>query len=289
MKKEVSVSMTPTAEMWYRLSKNKAAMFGLTVIIIIVFFAVFADVIADFETQALQTNPGNRLLRPSLEHPFGTDDMGRDLFARVIHGARYSLIFGIVCTLAAIIIGGIFGACAAYFGGKSDTVITFCADAINCIPSMLLSLSLMAVLGPGLVNLIIAITVGGIPIFTRVIRAIVLSIVQQEYIEAARACGVSDLRIIFIHVLPNAVGLIIVNFTMNVAGRIMAAAALSFIGMGIQPPNPEWGAMLTDALRFLRTDPHVVIFPGLAIVITALSFNLMGDGLSEALDPSMKE
>jgi len=282
-------SLSPSAEIWQRLKKNKAAMVGLAVILIIVFFAIFADVIADYDTKVIRTHPAIRLQGPSLSHPFGTDDMGRDLFARVIHGARYSLTFGIGCTLAAILIGGTFGAIAAYFSGKIDTIIIFCADAISCIPSTLLSLSLLAMLGPGLVNMIIAITVGGIPIFTRIVRSIVLSIVQQEYIEAARASGVSNARIIFVHVLPNAMGLIIVNFTMNVAGRIMAASALSFIGFGIQPPAPEWGVMLTDALRFLRTSPHIVLFPGLAIIITSLSFNLLGDGLSEALDPRMKD
>lgn len=280
---------TLLAETWQRLSKNKAAMAGLIFVIIITLLALFADVVADYGTKVIQTHPLERLQRPSLQHPFGTDDMGRDLFARVVHGARYSLAFGIVCTLAAMAIGGALGAAAAFFGGAVEAVIMFIADTISCIPGTLLSLSLMAVLGPGLKNLMIAITFGGIPIFTRIIRSIVLGIVRQEYIEAARAAGVSNLRTIFLHVLPNAIGLIIVNFTMNVAGRIMAASALSYIGMGIQPPAPEWGAMLTDALKFLRTDPHVVIFPGMAIVITALSFNLLGDGLSEALDPRLRD
>ena len=154
---------------------------------------------------------------------------------------------------------------------------------------MLLSLSLVAVLGTGFVNLIIAITVTAIPSYARIVRSIVLGIVRQEYIEAARAIGVSSARTIFAHVLPNAIGLIIVNVTMNIAGLIMSAAGLSFIGMGIQPPSPEWGAMLNDAMDYMRSYPHLVIFPGLAIMLTALSFNLLGDGLSEALDPRMKD
>ena len=162
-------------------------------------------------------------------------------------------------------------------------------DAVICIPNTLLSLSLVAVLGLGFRNLMIAITVSSIPSFARIIRSIVLSVVGQEYIEAARAIGVSSARTIFVHVLPNAIGLIIVNAAMNVSGLIMSAAGLSFIGMGIQPPAPEWGAMLSDSLKYMRTYPHIVIFPGLAIVLTALSFNLLGDGLSEALDPRMKE
>ena len=215
--------------------------------------------------------------------------MGRDLFLRVIYGARYSLTFGIVCTLFSLIFGAVLGASAAFFGGRVDSAITFVLDAVICIPNTLLSLSLVAVLGLGFRNLMIAITVSSIPSFARIIRSIVLSVVGQEYIEAARAIGVSSARTIFVHVLPNAIGLIIVNAAMNVSGLIMSAAGLSFIGMGIQPPAPEWGAMLSDSLKYMRTYPHIVIFPGLAIVLTALSFNLLGDGLSEALDPRMKE
>jgi len=278
----------PWKDMWFRLRRNKAAMGGLGFIVLIILLAIFADFIADYST-VIDTFPDERLQPPSLQHIFGTDAAGRDLFHRVIHGARYSLTFGIVCTLAAILLGTIFGAAAAYFGGKTDTIITFIADAIICIPAILLSLSLVAILGAGFTNLMIAITVSAVPGFTRIIRAIVLGIVKMDYIEAARAIGVSNFRIIFVHMLPNAIGLIIVNATMNVAGLIMAAAGLSFIGMGIQPPAPEWGAMLTGALTHLRTFPHIVIFPGMAIVLTSLSFNLLGDGLSEALDPRMKD
>lgn len=278
----------PWKDMWYRLRRNKAAMAGLGFIIIVLLLAIFANVIADYET-VIDTHPARRLQTPSAQHIFGTDAAGRDLFHRVIHGARFSLTFGIVCTFAAMLLGTAFGAVAAFFGGKTDTIITFVADAIICIPAILLSLSLVAILGAGFTNLMIAITISGVPGFTRIIRGIVLGIVKMDYIEAARAVGVSSPRIIFVHMLPNAIGLIIVNATMNVAGMIMAAAGLSFIGMGIQPPAPEWGAMLTGALTHLRTFPHIVIFPGLAIVLTALSFNLLGDGLSEALDPRMKD
>lgn len=256
---------------------------------VITLFALFADVIADYETQVILTDPTAILQTPSMEHFFGTDAAGRDLFFRIVHGARYSLTFGVVCTAVSILIGALLGASAAFFGGKIDTVITFITDAVICIPPTLLALCLVSVLGLGLTNLIIAITIGAIPGFTRIIRSIVLGIVRQEYIEAARAIGVSPLRTIFVHTLPNAIGLIIVNATMNVAGLIMSAAALSFIGMGIQPPNPEWGSMLNDALQYMRMYPHMVIFPGLAIVLTSLSFNLLGDGLSEALDPRMKD
>lgn len=281
--------LTPGQDVWRRLRRNKAAMFGLAVIVVIVLVAIFADVIADYDTQVIGTNPDQRLLSPCAEHLFGTDAAGRDILARVAHGARYSLSFGLLCAVLALILGAALGASAAFFGGKVDLVITFIIDAVTCIPAMLLSLSLVAVLGTGFVNLIIAITVTAIPSYARIVRSIVLGIVRQEYIEAARAIGVSSARTIFAHVLPNAIGLIIVNVTMNIAGLIMSAAGLSFIGMGIQPPSPEWGAMLNDAMDYMRSYPHLVIFPGLAIMLTALSFNLLGDGLSEALDPRMKD
>ena len=182
-----------------------------------------------------------------------------------------------------------FGATAAFFGGKVDALITFVADAVICLPSTLLSLCLVSVLGPGLRNLMIAIIISYTPSFVRIVRSIVLGITNQEYIEAAKAIGVPSLRNIFVHVLPNAVGMIIINATMNISSLILSAASLSFIGMGIQPPAPEWGAMLNDSLTYLRSYPHIVLFPGLAILLTSLSFNLLGDGLSEALDPRMKD
>ncbi len=280
--------LPPMADMWYRLRRNKAAMFGLGMIVLLILTALAGMVFIDEQT-VYATHPDERLLSPGAGHIFGTDDMGRDLFIRVVYGARYSLTFGIVCTLLSLVCGAVLGASAAFFGGKVDSVITFVLDAVICIPNTLLSLSLVAVLGLGFRNLIIAITISSIPSFARIIRSIVLGVVGQEYIEAARAIGVSSARTIFIHVLPNAIGLIIVNAAMNVSGLIMSAAGLSFIGMGIQPPDPEWGAMLSDSLKYMRTCPHIVIFPGLAIVLTALSFNLLGDGLSEALDPRMKE
>jgi len=280
--------ISPAADMWFRLCRNKAAMFGMVVIILLVLAATITEFIVDY-SDVISTNPDARLLSPSAEYPFGTDDMGRDILLRVFYGARYSLAFGIICTLLSLFFGAILGAVAAFFGGVTDTVITFIIDAVMCIPGMLLSLSLVAVLGVGFRNLIIAITISSIPSFARIVRSIVLGIVGQEYMEAARAVGVSSTRAIFVHALPNAIGLIIVNAAMNVSGLIMSAAGLSFIGMGIQPPDPEWGAMLSGALKYMRTYPHIVIFPGMAIVLTALSFNLLGDGLSEAMDPRMKE
>lgn len=276
------------ADVWYMLRRNKGAMFGLVFICIIVLLALFADVIADYSL-VTETNPAERLQTPSLQHIFGTDAAGRDLFFRIVHGARYSLAFGIVCTFFSVLAGAVFGAAAAFFGGKIDALITFVADAVICLPSTLLSLCLVSVLGPGLENLMIAIVISYTPSFVRIVRSIVLGVTNQEYIEAAKAIGVPPLRNIFVHVLPNAMGLIIINATMNISTLILSAASLSFIGMGIQPPAPEWGAMLNDSLTYLRSYPHIVLFPGLTILLTSLSFNLLGDGLSEALDPRMKD
>lgn len=277
------------ADVWYRLRRNRTAMFGLIVLVIIFLFAIFADVIADYDSQVLEQYPEIRLQLPSWEHPFGTDSFGRDLFARIIHGARYSLSFGFICTFISLIGGGILGAASAFFGGRVDDVIMRILDAFMCIPGLLLALALVSALGPGLTNMMIAISISSIPPYARIVRSAVLTVVQQEYIEAARASGVGTFRTIVLHVLPNAVGTIIVNATMSIAGLILAAAGLSFIGMGIQPPAPEWGAMLSESTTYMRRFPHIVIFPGLAILITALSFNLLGDGLAEALDPRMRD
>lgn len=276
-------------DFWRRFRRNKTALLGLIVILILTLLAIFADVIADYQTMAIEQHPEIRFQGPSLEHLLGTDAFGRDLFARVIHGARYSLCFALVCTTAGILGGCLIGAFSAYLGGKWDTIIMRVLDAIMCIPGTLLTLSMVSALGLGMKSLIIALSVTSIPSFARIMRSVVLNIVQQEYIEAAKACGIGDIRIIIGHVLPNAVGMIIINATMNIASMILSASGLSYIGMGIQPPAPEWGAMLNESMNYMRMYPNLVIIPGLAIVITALSFNLLGDGLSEALDPRLKD
>lgn len=273
---------------WERFCKNKMSMFALGVLIVIIFTAVFADVIVDFETQAIAQNAKERMLPPSSEHWFGTDNLGRDLFARVVHGARYSMVFGIACTALALFGGCIFGATAAYFGGKIDSIICRIMDTFMCIPFMLLALSLVSAFGTGIESMTLAMVIASVPSFTRMIRSIVLTVVRQDYIEAARSCGTKHFSIILTHVLPNAMGPIIVNATMNVAGLILSAAGLSFIGMGIQPPNPEWGYMLSEAMPYMRKAPHLVLFPGFAIIITALCFNLLGDGLADAFDPKRR-
>lgn len=275
-------------EVWKRYKKNKAAMVGLILICILIVMSIFANVIADYDTMAIEQNSKDRLKGPSKEHWFGTDAYGRDVFARIIHGSRISLFIGIVSTAFCLLIGGFLGAFAGYYGGIVDSVIMRVLDTIMSIPSILLSLSIVAALGTGMRNLMIAVTISRIPSFTRIIRASILTVVGQEYIEAAKSCGTREHRIILVHILPNAMGPIIVQATMSVAQTILTAAGLSFIGMGIQPPSPEWGSMLSESREYMRYAPYLTIFPGLAIVISALSLNLIGDGLRDALDPKLK-
>ena len=273
---------------WRRLKKNKTAMLGLIILCIFIFAALFADVIANYDTRALAQNASKRLLAPSSEHWFGTDGYGRDVFARVVHGTRVSLAIGVVTVVLGLTLGGIFGSIAGFFGGKIDNIIMRILDMIMAIPPILLTLAIVAALGAGVVNLLIALSIAIFPAFTRVIRAAVLPLVDQDFIEAARAYGTSNARIIFKYILPNAIGPVIVQGTMAVSAIIISAASLSFLGMGIQPPRPEWGSMLSTARDYMATSPYLVIIPGLAIVLAALSINLLGDGLRDALDPRLK-
>lgn len=274
-------------EIWRRFRKSKTAMLGLILLIIIVGIAIFADLIVPYD-RAITQNIAERLQSPSLQHPFGTDEVGRDVFARVVHGSRYSLLIGISTTVISVIIGGLLGAVAAYYGGWVDNVIMRLTDVVMTVPPILLSLAVVAALGASLRNLLIAITISCVPNIIRMVRSVVLGVVEEDYIEAARSYGTSNLRIILKYVLPNAMGPIIVTATMNVASMILSASGLSFLGMGVQPPAPEWGALLSDAETYMFTAPHLLYIPGLFIVLAALSFNLAGDGLRDALDPKLK-
>jgi peptide/nickel transport system permease protein len=276
------------AQAWRRLRKNKAAMAGLAVIICFALLAVFAGFIGDYDKTVVGQDIKNRLQPPSAEHWFGTDNYGRDVFARIIHGGRISLTIGIVTTLVATFCGGLLGAFAGFYGGRADMVITRFTDAMMCIPAILLALTVVSVLGPGMVNMMVAITVSQVPNFARIIRSVILTLRDQDYIRAARSCGTGDFRIIYRHIIPNAIGPVIVQATMTIADMILTAAGLSFIGMGIQPPQPEWGTMLSEAKEQIRYAPYLIAFPGLSIVLCALSFNLLGDGLRDALDPRLK-
>lgn len=273
---------------WKRFCKNKLAVIGLIVFLIILLTAIFAGLFVPYEA-ALEQNIPIRNQTPSAEHWFGTDNYGRDIFYRIIHGAKYSLLTGIGAVAVGIVIGGVLGALAGYKGGWFDTIIMRTTDTLLCIPFMLLVMALVAALGTSLTNVLVALMLAMLPTYARVIRSAVLTVVGADYIEAAKSCGAKSWRIIFKHVIPNAIGPIIVQATMTVGTMIIWAASISFLGMGIQPPTPEWGAMLSEGKNFITTTPHLVLFPGLAIAITAFSLNLMGDGLRDALDPRLKD
>lgn len=273
---------------WNRLRKNKLAMLGLAILVVMVALAVCADWIADYDTNVTGMNMAERLQTPSAKHWFGTDSYGRDVFARIIHGSRLSLSLSIFAMLAAVAIGSIIGAIAGYYGGRVDDVLMRLMDILLAIPPMLMSISIVAALGHSMVNLMIALSLAYIPVFARVIRSSILTVKGQEFIEAAKACGTSNARIILRHIIPNAIGPIIVQATLAMGSTILIISSLSFMGMGIQPPQPEWGTMLYEGRDLIRTSPYLVIFPGIAIALAVLSLNLMGDGLRDALDPRMK-
>ena len=235
-----------------------------------------------------QTGSAMWNLSPCKEHWFGTDSYGRDVFARIIHGSRLSLSLSIFAMLAAVAIGSIIGAIAGYYGGRVDDVLMRLMDILLAIPPMLMSISIVAALGHSMVNLMIALSLAYIPVFARVIRSSILTVKGQEFIEAAKACGTSNARIILRHIIPNAIGPIIVQATLAMGSTILIISSLSFMGMGIQPPQPEWGTMLYEGRDLIRTSPYLVIFPGIAIALAVLSLNLLGDGLRDALDPRMK-
>lgn len=276
-------------EVWRRLKKDKMAMLGLGILIVLILLAVFANQIADYDEVAIKQNTSVRLQGPSKDHWLGTDDLGRDIFARLIHGARISLMVGIVAVGIAVIIGGTLGAVAGFYGGRVDNIIMRAMDVFLAIPSILLAIAIVSALGGSLMNLMIAIGISSIPQYARIIRASVLMVKDQEFIEAARAVGAKDSRIIIKHIIPNALAPVIVQGTLGVASAILSTAGLSFIGLGVPKPQPEWGAMLADGRSFLRQAPHITTFPGLAIMITILALNLLGDGLRDALDPRLKE
>jgi len=273
---------------WRRLKRNKLAMFGLVIILILIILAIFAPFIAPFDYRYLQLDPDYILMSPNRTHWFGTDDLGRDIFSRIVYGSRVSLQIGLISIGIATIAGGLLGAIAGYYGGHLDNGIMRFMDLLLAVPGILLAISIVAVLGPGMTNLMIAMGIGAIPVEARVIRSSVMMVRDQEFVEAAKAVGTSDLRIIFKHILPNAMAQIIVQSTLGVAGAILGAAGLSFIGLGIQPPAADWGGMLAAARPHLRDHWHVATFPGLAIMITVFALNLLGDGLRDALDPKLK-
>lgn len=287
--KQTNKKRSQWREVWRMLKKNKMALVGLGILVILVLLALFADVIADYDTVVIKQNLANRLKGPSAEHWLGTDEFGRDIFARLVHGARVSLKVGIIAVGISIILGGILGALAGFYGGKIDNIIMRVMDVFLAVPSILLAIAIVSALGPSIINLMVAISISSVPRYARIVRASVLSIRDQEFVEAARAIGANNARIIFRHIIPNSLAPVIVQGTLGVASAILSTAGLSFIGLGIQPPAPEWGSMLSGGRQYLRYAWWVTTFPGVAIMITILSLNLLGDGLRDALDPRLKQ
>lgn len=270
-----------------KLKKNKSAVIGAILILFFIVVAIIGPFIAPYSPT--EQDLVNKLQGPSAEHWLGTDHFGRDIFSRIIHGTGLTLIVGFFSVALGATVGVFLGIISGYYGGRIDSIIMRLMDILLAFPSILLALAIVTVLGGSLVNVIIAVAISSIPIFARIVRGSTLSVKKLEYIDAMRALGASDARIIFKHILPNISSPIIVQATLSIATSIISASGLSFLGLGAQPPTPEWGAMLSDGRNYLYNAPHVATFPGLAIVAVVLAFNMLGDGLRDALDPKMKE
>ena len=279
---------------WRRFKKNRMAMISLCFIgllALVAFSTIIIDIVTKesvLDAKVISQNLVNRLQPPSSEHIFGLDEFGRDIFLRIVWGTRYSLFMSTISISAAIIIGSVIGAISGYYGGVVDNILMRIMDIMLSLPYILLTIAIVAALGPGLVNVLISISISYIPEFARVVRGSVLSIREREFIEASRSVGASDMVIIFKQIVPNSLAPLIVQATLGVAGAILSIAALSFLGLGIQPPLPEWGAMLTNARTYIRDAWHITAFPRLMILLTILALNIVGDGLRDALDPKLK-
>lgn len=270
-----------------RLSKNPSAVIGITVFAFLVIMAILAPLIAPYPYE--KQDLFHTRSAPSAEHWFGTDELGRDVFSRIVWGSRFSLSIGVLAVAVGMSIGMVFGALAGYFGGWVDNLIMRLVDVLQSIPGILLAIVVSVVLGPGFFNSVLALSIGGIPMGVRLLRASILGIRSQEYLEAATSINASTTRIIVRHVFPNSFSPMLVSATMGIGNTIMAAAMLSFIGLGVQPPTPEWGAMISGGRTLIRSCPWMVTFPGIFIMLTVLALNMFGDGLRDALDPKLKK
>lgn len=275
-------------EMWDRLKKSKRGMIALWCVIFIFLLAIFAGVLYDYQEYVVNQNPANKLQGPSWQHLMGTDAVGRDIAARLVYGARIAVQIGFGTTLLSLTAAIILGCSAAFFGGWVDIIIMRIMDVLQTIPSLILAMAICAGLGNGMWQLMVAIGVGQIPMFVRMIRAKGLSVVNMEFIEAGRALGARNGWLIFRYMLPNIISIVIVQGTMAMAQAVLTGATLSFIGLGIKAPTPEWGAMLQDALSYIQIKPYLLLAPGAALVFTSLSINTLGDCLRDAFDPQLK-
>lgn len=278
---------TPWLDFWRRFRRNHLAVAGLLILLLLVFIAIFAQQLAPYDYK--ESNMPQSLKPPSAAHWLGTDELGRDILSRIILGARVSLKVGVEAVVISLLVGILLGAMAGYYGGWIDNVIMRFMDIMLAFPPLLLAIAFMAVLGRGLDNAIIAIGIVSIPEYARIVRGSVLSVKENDYVQAARAIGDTDTQVILHHVLPNVMAPIIVRATLGVSAAILEAAALGFLGLGVQPPEAEWGAMLGSGRSAIFSAPHIITFPGIAITVTVLAFNILGDGLRDALDPRLKQ
>ena len=287
MNKEKGSKTSQFADVWRRLKRNRAAIVGGIIVLLFVAIALFAPLIAPYPPD--EGDLTQRLSPPGREHLLGTDPLGRDLLSRVIYGARISLQIQVVSVVIALVIGTLLGLIGGYYGGKSDHVIMRLMDILLAFPGIFLAISIIAVLGPGLTNLMLAAGIYSVPQFARIVRGSVLALKEKEFVEAARAVGESDVDILFRYILPNSMAPIIIQTTLRMATVLLTASGLSFLGLGVQPPMAEWGAMLSNARAYLITAPHVATVPGLAIMLVVMGFNLFGDGLRDSLDPRLRD
>ena len=277
---------TPLKGAWHRLVRNKMSVVGMVIIVLLLLMAIFANFIAPYSYQ--QQDYTAIAQGPSPAHIFGTDNMGRDIFSRCVYGARWSLPIGLLCVVAGLALGGTFGVLAGFCGGKIDNVIMRIMDIFQAIPAILMAIAVVAVLGNGIIQLVVAMSIAFMPNVAKTCRAAIFTVKGSEYVDASRAIGVSQFKIIIRHLVPNAIGVIVIDTVGMVGAAILMVSTLSYIGVGIVPPTPEWGAILSAGKEYIRSGVHMVLFPGLMIMLTVISFNLFGDGLRDALDPWLK-
>jgi ABC-type dipeptide/oligopeptide/nickel transport system permease subunit len=274
------------ALVWRRLRRSRSAVLGLSILAVFAACGLLAPWLAPYDPYASDLE--NSLKPPSARHWLGTDELGRDLLSRILYGARLSMVIGTIAVAIGVVLGVPLGLLSGYLGGRFDLLVQRAIDVLLAFPSTVLAILLVTILGVGLVNVMIAVGIVSVPTYTRLVRGQVLSLKEQEFVDAARALGAGSLRIVFRHILPNTLAVLIVRTTLQVASAILSAAALGFLGLGVQQPTAEWGAMLSTARQYIQLAPHTLLFPGLAIMLTVLGFNLFGDGLRDALDPRLR-
>jgi len=271
---------------WKRMKKNKTGMLGMYIILLLLVVAIFAQLLAPYDAKAVDVP--NAYRTPCLEHPFGTDELGRDILSRCIAAAQISLPMGILGAIASVLFGGVLGLIAAFFMGITDQAIMRIMDVMQAIPATLMAITVVATIGTGVPQLVLAIALSALPLFARTVRSAVLTVRDSEYVEASRTIGAGNIRLMIRHILPNCMGHMIIFIVSSVSGSIMLISMMSYIGLGILPPTPEWGSLLAAGKTYIQSFPHMVIFPGVMILITVFAFNLFGDGVRDALDPKLK-